>query len=97
MTAAVPTMYYMVAAYMGWSPGTVQAFLTMSVSSITMFNPLTTVFFMRCYRMVLLKPFLKKRPDIRSATRVTGLEVATNTWLSAPSTAVTVLSDQVVK
>ncbi|KAH7701306.1 CRE-STR-2 protein [Aphelenchoides avenae] len=76
-TTAVPIMYYMVAAYLELSPGTSQAFMTMGASSITMFNPLTTISFMRTYRQALLRPFLKNKTRPQDTTRVTGLSVAT--------------------
>ncbi|KAH7709308.1 7TM GPCR protein [Aphelenchoides avenae] len=78
ITTSVPILYYMAAAYMELSPGPNQAFMTMAVSSITMFNPLTTIFFMRSYRQVILRPFMKKRQTDTFATRVTGLSTATS-------------------
>lgn len=76
-TTAVPIMYYMVAAYLELSPGTSQAFMTMGASSITMFNPLTTISFMRTYRQALLRPFLKNKTRPQDTTHATGLSVAT--------------------
>ncbi|KAH7710499.1 hypothetical protein AAVH_22203 [Aphelenchoides avenae] len=84
VTSAVPILYYMFAAFMELSPGPNQAFLTMAVSSITMFNPLTTIFFMRGYRRVILKPFLKKEVS-KIGTRVTGLSIATSSFVPSPT------------
>ncbi|KAH7696728.1 hypothetical protein AAVH_36199 [Aphelenchoides avenae] len=86
-------MYFMVAAYMEWSHGFSQAFLTMAGSSITMFNPLTTICFMRAYRMAVLKPFLKKRVATACDTRVTGLSVATSSVNPTPFTLASATSD----
>ncbi|KAH7709032.1 hypothetical protein AAVH_23701 [Aphelenchoides avenae] len=85
-STAVPIMYFLVAAYMEWSHGFSQAFLTMAGSSITMFNPLTTICFMRAYRKAVLKPFLKKRVTTACDTRVTGLSIATSSVNPEPST-----------
>ncbi|KAH7716633.1 hypothetical protein AAVH_15916 [Aphelenchoides avenae] len=84
VTSAGPILYYMFAAFMELSPGPNQAFLTMAVSSITMVNPLTTIFFMRSYRQVVLKPFLKKKAN-KVGTCVTGLSMATSTFVPSPS------------
>ncbi|KAH7716632.1 hypothetical protein AAVH_15915 [Aphelenchoides avenae] len=79
ITSSGPILYYMFAAFMELSPGPNQAFLSMAVSSITLFNPLTTIFFMRGYRRVILKPFLKKKANVIE-TRVTGLSLAASSF-----------------
>ncbi|KAH7666390.1 hypothetical protein AAVH_43250, partial [Aphelenchoides avenae] len=77
-TTTVPVLYYMLAAYMEWTPGPYQCFVTTACSSITMFNPLTTVSFMRCYRDAVLKAVGLERARVGPAdTCVTGLSVAT--------------------
>ncbi|KAH7708529.1 hypothetical protein AAVH_24208 [Aphelenchoides avenae] len=80
ITTSPPILFFMAAAYFRWTPGPMQAFLTMAPSSITTFNPLTTMFFMRSYREVILSVFCKKkRRNAVGTTCVTGLglEVAT--------------------
>lgn len=46
---------------MSFCPGAIGAFMSTAVTSITMFNPITTVVFMRCYREAVLKVFKKRR------------------------------------
>ncbi|KAH7704714.1 hypothetical protein AAVH_28091 [Aphelenchoides avenae] len=74
ITSAVPILFIVGAAWLELTPGSALGFLEMTVSSITMFNPITTVFFIRSYRQVILKPFKRKRTE-NETTRVTGLSM----------------------
>ncbi|KAI1697277.1 serpentine type 7TM GPCR chemoreceptor str domain-containing protein [Ditylenchus destructor] len=58
LTTTVPVLYFVVVIALQLSPGRV-AILTMSigVTTITLFNPLTTIMFLRCYRQATIKMF----------------------------------------
>ncbi|KAH7704231.1 hypothetical protein AAVH_28576 [Aphelenchoides avenae] len=78
VTSTVPILYYVVAAVIKLNPGPVQCFLSMAATSITMFNPITTVLFMRCYRRVVIGRCLReKTSNSVTATTITGLSIAT--------------------
>ncbi|KAH7720901.1 CRE-STR-90 protein [Aphelenchoides avenae] len=83
VTSTVPTVYFLIMGFFELTTGPYAAFVGTAVSSITLFNPLTTIFFMRCYRDVVLKaiPCLKKGQVVDVATtctsRLTGLEEST--------------------
>ncbi|KAH7711609.1 hypothetical protein AAVH_21077 [Aphelenchoides avenae] len=77
VTTTTPVMYYISACLMELSPGPIQVFVAVACTSITMFNPLTTVLFMRCYREVVFKPCMRKKVRVDAGTtQATGLSVA---------------------
>ncbi|KAH7714680.1 hypothetical protein AAVH_17938 [Aphelenchoides avenae] len=93
ITTTVPILFYFGMLLLKRNPGPLQCLLSIACTSITMFNPLTTVAFMRCYRDAILRALgLRKRVQNNSLqTRVTGLSVAitTNTVYPTTSTATT--------
>lgn len=64
---------------MSFSPGAIRAFMSTAITSITMFKPITTVVFMRCYREAVLKVFRKQR----TVPFPTGSTVFTSAWSTA--------------
>ncbi|KAH7699235.1 hypothetical protein AAVH_33659 [Aphelenchoides avenae] len=82
-------MFFMTAALTNSSPGLNQVFLTMLTTAITVFNPLTTMFFMGSYRAVILQKLGKRSKIQPLETQVTGLSLATHQTSTAntPSTA----------
>ncbi|KAH7712523.1 7TM GPCR protein [Aphelenchoides avenae] len=83
MTTSPPILFMMAAAYLRLAPGPMQAFLSILCSSITAFNPLTTMFFMRSYRQKIIA-FFRKKPsaDVSSATCVTAMDLPTRKFTS---------------
>ncbi|KAH7724845.1 hypothetical protein AAVH_07431, partial [Aphelenchoides avenae] len=78
LTSTVPILYYVVAALIELNPGPMQCLFSMAVTSITMFNPITTVLFMRCYRRVVFGRCLReKTSNAMIAAAITGLSMAT--------------------
>ncbi|KAH7711314.1 hypothetical protein AAVH_21397, partial [Aphelenchoides avenae] len=75
MTTGLPVFFFIITTVLSLAPGPVSAFFTTALSSIAVFNPLTTIFFMRCYRDVVLRRFKKQHRSVADATAVTGLEV----------------------
>ncbi|KAH7711413.1 hypothetical protein AAVH_21286, partial [Aphelenchoides avenae] len=61
ITTAIPIFYFIITICMSFCPGAISAFMSTAVTSITMFNPITTVVFMRCYREAVLKVVRKRR------------------------------------
>ncbi|KAH7712264.1 Protein STR-90 [Aphelenchoides avenae] len=81
VTTTVPILYFMGTSFFEVTTGSYAVFLGIAVSSITLFNPLTTICFMRCYREAALKaiPCILKRATVSTTdTRITGLEVSSN-------------------
>ncbi|KAH7720035.1 hypothetical protein AAVH_12456 [Aphelenchoides avenae] len=75
-------MFFLTALVAGLNLGPCQVFLTMGISAITFFNPLTTMYFMRSYRDAILAIFgIRKARSVVGPmeTRVTGLSVAPTT------------------
>ncbi|KAH7705873.1 hypothetical protein AAVH_26911, partial [Aphelenchoides avenae] len=86
VTTTVPVLYYIAASLLGLSPGPMQCFISVACTSITMLNPLTTILAMRCYRNVVVKPFLSKKSRVdANITRATGLSVASSTFVPTRS------------
>lgn len=83
-TSSIPVMYYLITAYFGLTSGRYAAFIGTATTSITLFNPLTTIYFMRCYREAVF-PCLNRRIGQELATHVTGLDLATDWKQQAPS------------
>lgn len=79
VSCSIPIILIMIAALSGANMGINQVFMTMAFSSITVFNPLTTVFFMRTYRDIVLRKVFRKRAveEEPMATRVADLSRAT--------------------
>lgn len=81
-TTSVPIMYYMYMSYFGLTSGPYAAFIGTAMTSITLFNPLTTIFFMRCYRDVVLPCFKRKAQVVPGTTAITALSAATSVIFS---------------
>ncbi|KAH7708494.1 hypothetical protein AAVH_24249 [Aphelenchoides avenae] len=77
MTTSPPILFMMAAAYLRLAPGPMQAFLSILCSSITAFNPLTTMFFMRSYRQKIIGFFCKKNVHaVGPSTCITEMSLA---------------------
>ncbi|KAI1704803.1 serpentine type 7TM GPCR chemoreceptor srd domain-containing protein [Ditylenchus destructor] len=55
VTTTVPLSYYLFAIFFQLRTGKISAIMTTATTCITLFNPLTTIIFLRCYRQVALK------------------------------------------
>lgn len=51
----IPSVYFMSTFYIEWMPGAIAVFMSTVCSSVTFFNPITTIFFVRCFRRALFK------------------------------------------
>ncbi|KAH7702381.1 hypothetical protein AAVH_30465 [Aphelenchoides avenae] len=70
-TSGLPVSFFLVTSMLSIVPGPMSAFFTTALSSIAVFNPLTTIFFMRCYRDVVFRCFRMQRSQrIVDATTV---------------------------
>lgn len=49
-TTGAPVIFFLISMSFALNPGVVTAFISVALSSIALLNPLTTIFFMRCYR-----------------------------------------------
>ncbi|KAI1690616.1 hypothetical protein Ddc_24821 [Ditylenchus destructor] len=70
ITTTVPLLYFDSTVALQLCPGKFSAMMTIAATSITFFNPLTTVLFLRCYRQVVVQFFTcgkKVRPRETSA------------------------------
>ncbi|KAI1695225.1 serpentine type 7TM GPCR chemoreceptor srd domain-containing protein [Ditylenchus destructor] len=70
ITTTVPLLYFVSTVALQLCPGKFSAVMTIAATSITFFNPLTTVLFLRCYRRVIVQFFTcgkKVRPGETSA------------------------------
>ncbi|KAH7706294.1 hypothetical protein AAVH_26486 [Aphelenchoides avenae] len=86
VTTTGPILYYIGACLIELSPGPMQCFIAVACTSITMFNPLTTMLAMRCYRNVVFKPCLPKKARVDpNMTRASGLSVATSSFVPTRS------------
>ncbi|KAH7712898.1 hypothetical protein AAVH_19773, partial [Aphelenchoides avenae] len=63
ITTGIPISYFIVTIAFSLSPGPISAFLSTATSSITAFNPLTTVVFMRCYRNAVMRTIFRDSTD----------------------------------
>ncbi|KAH7710132.1 7TM GPCR protein [Aphelenchoides avenae] len=68
-TTTAPLLYFSVTTFLAFPLGPISAFVEMAVTSITVFNPLTTICFMRCYRSAALR-MLRCRRDAADANAV---------------------------
>ncbi|KAI1711414.1 serpentine type 7TM GPCR chemoreceptor str domain-containing protein [Ditylenchus destructor] len=57
ITTTAPVLYFCATIAFQLCPGKFSALMTIAVSSITFFNPLTTILFFRCYRRVVIRIF----------------------------------------
>ncbi|KAI1704814.1 GNS1/SUR4 family domain-containing protein [Ditylenchus destructor] len=55
ITTTVPTLYFCATIILQLRPGWISVFMASATSSITLFNPLTTIICFRCYRQVILR------------------------------------------
>ncbi|KAH7700146.1 hypothetical protein AAVH_32739, partial [Aphelenchoides avenae] len=82
ITSLAPTCILLVLCSTEITPGQWTSLIVSAVTSITMFNPLTTIFFMRCYREQALKLlpriYRKVHPDQRGreVTDIDGMEIS---------------------
>lgn len=100
ITTGIPIAYFIITIGFSLCPGPISAFLSTAVSSITAFNPLTTIAFMGCYRRAalrslavrcsaLLKPPTPSRQETL-VTNISGLEMTSRVvtrGLSSPNIA----------
>ncbi|KAH7701811.1 hypothetical protein AAVH_31049, partial [Aphelenchoides avenae] len=89
ITTTGPISYFIVTIALRMCPGLVSGLMASATSSITLLNPLTTIFFMRCYRQVILSPFRRKRTaPMDEKTFTKGLSLAPPSFvdISAPYT-----------
>ncbi|KAH7719722.1 SRJ-4 protein [Aphelenchoides avenae] len=85
VTTTGPVLYIIIATMIELSPGPVQCFIASGITSITLFNPLTTMLAMRCYRNVVFKPCMPKNARIDpNMTRASEFSVA-STALTRPA------------
>ncbi|KAH7719727.1 hypothetical protein AAVH_12844 [Aphelenchoides avenae] len=85
VTTTGPVLYIIIATMIELSPGPVQCFIASGITSITLFNPLTTMLAMRCYRNVVFGPCLPKNVRIDpNLTRASEFSVA-STALTRPA------------
>ncbi|KAH7711315.1 hypothetical protein AAVH_21398 [Aphelenchoides avenae] len=76
MTSGLPVFFFVITTVLSLTPGPITAFVSTALSSIAVLNPLTTIFFMRCYRDVVLGRFKKNRSNrIMGEGAVTGIEL----------------------
>ncbi|KAH7712874.1 hypothetical protein AAVH_19784 [Aphelenchoides avenae] len=64
ITSGIPIFFFIITICLALCPGPISAFMASGCSWITVFNPLTTIFFMRCYRDVVLTAVWKRRPRV---------------------------------
>ncbi|KAH7696724.1 hypothetical protein AAVH_36203, partial [Aphelenchoides avenae] len=57
VTTTVPVMYFVATATLGFCPGPISIVMSSVITVITVFNPMTTIAFMRCYREAAQKHF----------------------------------------
>ncbi|KAI1704802.1 serpentine type 7TM GPCR chemoreceptor srh domain-containing protein [Ditylenchus destructor] len=55
ITTAVPTLYFCTIIVLQLCPGWLSVFMAIAASSISLFNPLTTIVCFRCYRSAAFK------------------------------------------
>ncbi|KAH7676178.1 hypothetical protein AAVH_41912, partial [Aphelenchoides avenae] len=80
LSCSGPLLFFMYTSYYQLNPGPYAAFIGTGLTSITLFNPLTTIFFVRCYRdamVCVLFPCRRKKAPVAPNTAVTGLSLAT--------------------
>ncbi|KAH7719544.1 7TM GPCR protein [Aphelenchoides avenae] len=84
VTAILPIAYFLVAIATQSSPGLATAFATSAATTITLLNPITTIYFIRPYRKQTLKVLGagKQSSSVGPATSVAGLSMATNVPVS---------------
>ncbi|KAH7696795.1 hypothetical protein AAVH_36131 [Aphelenchoides avenae] len=73
VTSGIPIFFFIVTICFSLCPGAISAFMTTGVTCITVFNPLTTIFFMRCYREALFKRFRKAQARVTNTMTFNGL------------------------
>ncbi|KAH7692984.1 hypothetical protein AAVH_39987, partial [Aphelenchoides avenae] len=62
--SGIPIFFFVVSICFSLCPGSISAFMTTGTSCITVFNPLTTIFFMRCYREAVFKHLRKAQARV---------------------------------
>ncbi|KAI1715821.1 serpentine type 7TM GPCR chemoreceptor str domain-containing protein [Ditylenchus destructor] len=55
VTTTIPVLYFMIIIVLRFCPGLTSAIMTIFLSSITLFNPLTTIVCFRCYRRFTIR------------------------------------------
>ncbi|KAH7710579.1 7TM GPCR protein [Aphelenchoides avenae] len=91
VTTTVPVMYFVATATLGFCPGPISIVMSSMCTVITVFNPMTTIAFMRCYREAAQKHFCRcrrKNNAVRTGVSTTfaDLELSRRTELTNPET-----------
>ncbi|KAI1706060.1 serpentine type 7TM GPCR chemoreceptor str domain-containing protein [Ditylenchus destructor] len=78
-TTSMPVFYFMTTIAFQLCPGRVSAIMTICLSSISLFNPLTTIICFRCYRRAAARLLTCGRYNKDSVNSLTNVNAATST------------------
>ncbi|KAI1701403.1 serpentine type 7TM GPCR chemoreceptor str domain-containing protein [Ditylenchus destructor] len=78
-TTSIPVFYFMTTIALQLCPGRASAIMTICLTSISLFNPLTTIICFKCYRRTTVRFLTFGRYNKDSITSITSVTAATST------------------